>query len=348
MSQPTYDALMLVSFGGPEQMDDVIPFMENVLRGKNVPRERLLEVSEHYRMFGGVSPINNQNRALIAALRDELSAHNIDLPIYWGNRNWHPFLAETIQQMQRDGVKRVLAIFTSAYGSYSSCRQYREDIARVQQEVGATSMQIDKLRFFFNHPGFIATNVERLQEARAQLPDKHRSTARLIFTAHSIPTAMANAGPYVEQLSETCRLVAEAAGYDTWDLVYQSRSGPPHQPWLEPDICDHLTALKRKDGVEAVIVMPIGFISDHMEVIYDLDTEAEQVAKELGMAMARAASAGTHPRFVAMLRELIVERIEGTPPATVGDMPPAPHICREDCCIYQPSRPRPQAAAGHL
>jgi ferrochelatase len=328
-----YDAILLVSFGGPEKQADVIPFLENVLRGKDVPHERLVEVSHHYEQFGGVSPLNDQNRALLAALEAELAANEIDLPVYWGNRNWHPLLPATFKQMHADGVRRVLAIFTSAYGSYSSCRQYQEDIARALDETGITDMQVDKVRFFFNHPGFIEANADNVQGALAQLPAARRDKVHLVFTAHSIPLRMADAGPYVEQLEEAARLVAEAVGVADWALVYQSRSGPPHQPWLEPDICDYLETVHKR-GVRDVVNMPIGFISDHMEVIFDLDTEAQETAEELGMNWVRAATVGTHPRFVETLRELIVERTTGTDERrTVGKLPAAPDVCPADCCL---------------
>ncbi|MCA1614049.1 MAG: ferrochelatase, partial [Acidobacteria bacterium] len=270
-----YDALLVVSFGGPEGMGEVIPFLENVLRGRNVPRERLEAVAHHYELFGGVSPINGQNRRLIAALRAELDARGPALPVYWGNRNWHPFLADALRQMRDDGVTRALAFVTSAYSSYSGCRQYREDIERARAEVGGDAPAVDKLRVFYNHPGFVSPNAESLRAALAQLPADRRAGARVAFTAHSIPLSMASGCDYHAQLEETCRLVARAAGVTDWRLVFQSRSGPPAQPWLEPDICDHLRAL-RAEGVRDVVVHPVGFISDHMEVIYDLDTEARR------------------------------------------------------------------------
>jgi ferrochelatase len=238
-----YDALLVVSFGGPEAPDEVMPFLENVLRGRNVPRERMLEVAHHYEMFGGVSPINGQNRALIHALERELSENALDLPVYWGNRNWHPLLADTLRQMRDKGVRRALAFVTSAYSSYSGCRQYREDIERARAAVGEGAPQVDKLRVFYNHPDFIAPNVENLQAALARIPSERRAAAHVAFTAHSIPLSMASNCDYQAQLSETCRLVAEGAGHARWQLVFQSRSGSPAQPWLEPDICDHLREL---------------------------------------------------------------------------------------------------------
>jgi ferrochelatase len=332
MNAPIYDALLVVSFGGPEGMADVAPFLENVLRGKNVPRERMLEVAEHYRRFDGVSPLNEQNRALIAALRDELDSHGPRLPIYWGNRNWHPLLPDALGQMAADGARRALAFFTSAYSSYSGCRQYLENIEQARAEVGPAAPRIDKMRVFFNHPGFIEPMIDRAREAIERIPTERRAGLRLAFTAHSIPLAMAQGCRYELQLREACRLAAEAVGCGDWQLVYQSRSGPPNQPWLEPDIRDWLRSVKTARASDVVIV-PIGFISDHVEVIYDLDVEARALCEELGIKMVRAATVGAHPRFVQMIRELIVERIEGSPerPA-LGTFGPSHDICPDDCC----------------
>lgn len=328
-----YDALLILSFGGPEGMDDVIPFMENVLRGRNIPHERMLEVSEHYRLFDGVSPINTQNRALIAALQKELDEHGPHLPIYWGNRNWHPLLTGTLEQMKKDGVKRALAFYTSMYSCYSGCRQYRENIFNAQEALGEDAPQIDKIRMAYNHPLYIEANIDHLQQAFAQIPAERHPKTRLVFTAHSIPLGMANNSTYVPQLKESCRLVAEGVGIADWDLVYQSRSGPPHQPWLEPDICDHLTELHAQ-GTEDVVVMPIGFISDHMEVLYDLDTEARAVVDELGLNMVRAATPGTHPKFIQMIHDLIIERMTANPErAAMGFRPPSHDICPPNCCL---------------
>ena len=312
-----FDALLLVSFGGPEGMEDVIPFLQNVLRGRNVPRERMLQVAHHYEMFGGVSPINQQNRNLIAALRKELDAHGPRLPIYWGNRNWHPFLPDTLAHMAQDGIKNALAFVTSAYSSYSSCRQYRQNIIDAQAKVGPTAPRVEKLRVFYNHPLFIEANVDHIRAAVSQLED-----VNLVFTAHSIPESMAVNCDYAAQLAEAGGLIAGALGMKTWQLVYQSRSGSPSQPWLGPDVTDHLRTLHR-EGVRNVVVAPIGFVSDHMEVVYDLDVEARKVADELGMKMVRAATAGTHPAFVKMIRELVVERIENKAPE---------NVCAPDCC----------------
>ena len=333
------DALLLVSFGGPDGPDDVLPFLENVLRGRNVPRERMLEVAEHYQHFGGKSPINDQNRALIAALERELAEHGPQLPVYWGNRNWHPLLADTMRQMAADGVQRALAFVTSAFSSYSGCRQYRENIMAAQATVAAAP-QIDKLRVFFNHPGFIEPIVERTQDAFQQIPAERRNDALLVFTAHSIPQAMADGCRYETQLREACRLVAEGLGQSDWDLAYQSRSGPPQQPWLGPDIGEFLQQRHTTGNLRDVVVVPIGFISDHMEVLYDLDTEVRQLCDQLGINMVRAATVGAHPRFIRMIRELIVERMTDTPQRlALGTLGPNHDVCPEDCCLYTPSRP---------
>lgn len=334
-----YDAILVVSFGGPEGPDDVMPFLENVLRGKNVPRERMLEVAEHYRHFDGVSPINNQNRALIAALEAELAAKGPQLPIYWGNRNWHPTLPDTLRQMAADGIRRAIAFFTSAYSSYSGCRQYRENIAVAREEVGPEAPEVDKLRVFFNHPGFIEPNVENLRAALEQIPAARRDAAAIVYTAHSIPSAMADNCRYAAQLEDACRTVSEAVGRDAWRLVYQSRSGPPQQPWLEPDIGDYLREL-RAGGATDAVVLPIGFISDHLEVIWDLDTEAQEIAGEIGLNMVRAATVGVHPRFITMIRELVEERMnDAADRPAVGRLGPSHDVCPQDCCLYTPRRP---------
>jgi protoporphyrin/coproporphyrin ferrochelatase len=321
MKNEGYDALLLVSFGGPEGMDDVIPFLENVLRGRNVPRERMMQVAHHYEMFGGVSPINQQNRELIAALEKELEINGPRLPIYWGNRNWQPLLPDTLKQMASDGVKNALAFVTAAYSSYSSCRQYQQNIADAQAEVGPTAPSVEKLRAFYNHPLFIEANVDHIRVALKQLDQ--RRDAHLVFTAHSIPESMAANCDYVAQLTETGRLIAGAVGIENFKLVYQSRSGSPAQPWLGPDVSDHLKDL-RSVGITNVVVAPIGFVSDHMEVVYDLDVEAKKVAEEIGIKMVRARTAGTHPAFVRMIRELILERVEDRVP---------PSMCAPNCCL---------------
>jgi protoporphyrin/coproporphyrin ferrochelatase len=325
-----YDAVLIVSFGGPEGLDEVLPFLENVLRGRNVPRERMIKVAEHYNLFGGVSPINEQNRKLIAALQSELETNGPALPIYWGNRNWHPLLPDTIQQMANDGIKRAIAFVTSAYSSYSSCRQYRQNITDAQTAVGANAPHVDKLRTFYNHPLFVEANLDYIQTALQKLGKT--STPVVVFTAHSIPESMAKNCDYAAQLSETGRLIAQSLGIENWQLVYQSRSGSPAQPWLEPDICDHLRALASQ-GVTNVVVAPIGFVSDHMEVIYDLDHEAQHVAREVGINMVRASTAGTHPAFVRMIRELILERTAGATPRALGDRGISHDVCPVDCCL---------------
>src|SRR6202167_1672687 len=284
MPEAAYDAVLVLSFGGPEKPDDVIPFLENVLRGRNVPRERMLAVAEHYHHFDGKSPINDHNRALIAALKVELASHGLRLPIYWGNRNWHPLLADTLRQMRADGVRKALAFVTSIFSSYSGCRQYLEDIERARAEVDGAS-QIHKLRSFYNHPLFIEAQADEVRAALRNRP------AKLLFTAHSVPLSMADTSDYQKQLHESCRLVAECLGVGDWRLVYQSRSGPPGQPWLEPDIGD---VLREMDRGADIVVVPIGFVSDHMEVIYDLDTEAQDIARQRGVNLVRAATVRVH------------------------------------------------------
>jgi len=316
-----------------------MPFLENVLRGKNVPRERMLEVAEHYQQFGGVSPINDQNRQLIAALHRELDQIGLQLPIYWGNRNWHPLLPDTLREMKQDAVHRALAFFTSAYSSYSGCRQYREDIQRAQAEIGEGAPEIDKLRAFFNHPGFIEPQIESVRTALDTIPERRRGSAHIVYTAHSIPLAMAENCRYEAQLQEACRLVSEGVGHENYRLVYQSRSGPPQQPWLEPDVCDYLEELHRESDIRDVVILPIGFISDHLEVLYDIDTEARELCERLGINMVRAATVGTHPRFVRMIRELIEERLGDQPDRlALGTMGPSHDVCPADCCLYTPRR----------
>ena len=300
--------MLVLSFGGPEKHEDVLPFLENVLRGRNVPRERLLEVAEHYYHFDGRSPINDQNRALIAALKPV-----VDIPIYWGNRNWHPLLAATVRQMRDDGIRYAIAFVTSAFGSYSGCRQYAEDIARARAEVGEGAPEIARIRPFSAHPAFIKAMTDRVRQSLSELPE-----AALIFTAHSVPVSMAQSSPYVEELTRACAAVAARVGKPNWKLLYQSRSGPPTQPWLEPDICAYLREIKSD-----TVIAPIGFLSDHMEVLYDLDTEARAMCEELGVKMVRAGTVGTHPAIIRMIAELIKQE---------------PSICPPTCCPA-PSRP---------
>ncbi len=319
-----YDALLLLSFGGPEKREDVIPFLENVLRGRNVPTERMLAVAEHYYHFGGRSPINDQCRKLIAALGNA----GVGLPVYWGNRNWHPMLADTVTRMRDDGVRSALALATSAFGSYSGCRQYREDIEAARALVPGAP-EIEKLPPFWNHPGFIETMVDRVREALDRLPG-----ADLVYTAHSIPVSMAQASPYEQQLRGAARSVNRQLGLGEPVLAFQSRSGPPAQPWLEPDIADYIRSIQARK----LIVVPLGFLSDHMEVIYDLDLEAAAVAKERGIEFVRAGTAGTHPRFVAGLVELVREAMDK-----------GINSCAADCCARatspSPSAGRPRYAA---
>jgi ferrochelatase len=320
----SFDALLVVSFGGPEKKEDVLPFLENVLRGRGVPRERMLEVAEHYYHFDGRSPINDQNKALIAALDQEFKSHGEKMPIYWGNRNWRPLLPETLQQMQADGVRRAAAFVTSAFGSYSGCRQYREDIARAQEATGTQGMVIEKLDNFCGRPEFVETMIDRVRAAMAELPNAEQ----LIFTAHSIPCSMADASPYVRQLKEASARVAAACGMSNWTLVYQSRSGPPSQPWLEPDVCEYLRA-QHAAGMQRVILCPIGFISDHMEVLYDLDTEAHDLCNEIGLKMARAGTAGSHPKLIGMIRDMVLN----------AQTTPVLAHCEAGCCPT-PQRPK--------
>lgn len=334
-----YDAVLIISFGGPESMEDVIPFLENVLRGRNVPRERMLEVAHHYELFGGISPINGQNRALIDALTQALEVHGPTLPIYWGNRNWHPLLADTLRQMSKDGIKHALAFVTSAYSSYSGCRQYREDIQRAQAEVGDSAPQVTVLRKFYNHPGFIQPNIENIRAALNQIPEERRNSTPIIFTAHSIPVAMARTSMYETQLMEACQLVAKGLGINHWQLVYQSRSGAPGQPWLGPDINDHLKAI-RSAGATDVVIAPIGFISDHMEVLYDLDTEVKLLADQIGLKVVRAATVGVHPDFISMIRELIVERMtDAGEKRFMGTQGASHDVCSINCCLPGQARP---------
>jgi ferrochelatase len=331
------EALLVLSFGGPEGYDDVMPFLENVTRGRGIPRERLEEVAEHYHHFGGVSPINDQNKALIAAVEKELAAAGVDLPVYWGNRNWAPYVEDTWRQLAEDGIEHVYVFATSAYASFSGCRQYHEDIARARASSGG-GPTAEKLPHYFDTPGFVQANADALAAAIASLPEGLRDTARLVATAHSIPNAMAAvAGPQggayeAELMAAAERVVAEVAPGRSFDLVWQSRSGPPSVPWLEPDVNDHLRDLAGQRET-AVVLFPVGFISDHLEVIWDLDNEAKQTAEELGLAFARAATAGTHPAFVESIRMLVEERRAGGLPRLGTDCPAA-------CCFVQrPPRP---------
>jgi ferrochelatase len=346
-----YDALLLVSFGGPERPEDVVPFLENVTRGRGIPRERLEAVGEHYFLFGGKSPINDLNRTLLADIRADLAAHGIDLPVYWGNRNWDPFLADTVAEMKADGVTRVACFATSAYSSYSSCRQYRENLAAAATEGGADrgGPVLDKIRLYFNHPGFLEPVVDAVVAATASRPD-----ARLVFVTHSIPESMnTGSGPmggaylaqHLDAASYVAGRVADITGRaHAHDLVFCSRSGPPQMPWLEPDVNDHLEKLA-VEGTRSVVLIPIGFVSDHMEVVYDLDTEAMATAERLGLDAVRVATSGTDERFVAMVRDLLVERAavergESVERRAVGGWPACWDRCAADCCP-NPREPLP-------
>jgi ferrochelatase len=319
----SFDALLVVSFGGPEKHEDVLPFLENVLRGKNVPQERMLAVAEHYYHFDGRSPINQQNLDLIAALRRDFQAHNLKLPVYWGNRNWHPLLPDTLKQMHADGIRRVAALATSAFGSYSGCRQYRENIAHALESAGVPGMVVEKLSNFCDRPEFLEVMAERVRTAMNKLPEAQQ----VVFTAHSVPVSMAQSSPYVRQLEQASEWVASACGMRHWALAYQSRSGPPTQPWLEPDISDYLR-MQHGAGVQPVIICPIGFMSDHMEVLYDLDTDVRALCDELGLKMVRAGTAGAHPKIVSMIRDLVIN----------GVTTPVEAHCEFGCCPT-PQRP---------
>jgi ferrochelatase len=393
VNMPDYDAFLLLSFGGPEGPDDVLPFLENVTRGRGVPAERLAEVAAHYHAYGGVSPINAQCRDMLGAIGAALRGAGIGLPLYWGNRNWHPFIDDTVRQMQNDGVRRAIAFVTSAYSSYSACRQYLDDIdravARAQAAGGprgpgsGQALRIDKIRPYFNHPGFIEPFAAGVADAMAGLPAADQAGARLVFTAHSVPVGMAAAsgspsagtavagapgGRYAAELREASRLITERVRGSAFpsrpshpprpslpfDLAFQSRSGPPSVPWLEPDVNDHIAALAKgtlpdgtplADGVPtAVVAVPVGFVSDHMEVVHDLDVEAAHTAASLGLPFARAKAPGSTARFAAMVRELVAERVSGAPALALGDRGPGAFAggadsCPADCCRYVPARP---------
>ncbi|MEN8652440.1 ferrochelatase [Streptomyces sp. 21So2-11] len=364
-----YDALLLLSFGGPEGPDDVVPFLENVTRGRGIPKERLKEVGQHYFLFGGVSPINELNRALLDTLRKDFAEHGLDgpdgVPIYWGNRNWAPYLTDTLREMVADGRRRIAVLTTSAYASYSGCRQYRENLADALATLDAEGLElprVDKLRHYFNHPGFVRPMVDGVLKSLAELDEGVRAGAHLAFTTHSIPTAAADTsgpadghgdgGAYVAQHLDIARLIADTVREQTgtehpWQLVYQSRSGAPHIPWLEPDICDHLEELHGA-GAPAVVMVPIGFVSDHMEVLYDLDTEATAKAAELGLPVARSATVGSDPRFAVAVRDLLLERAaaergRAVERCALGALAASHDVCPVGCCPARAPRP---AAAG--
>lgn len=335
------DALLLLSFGGPEGPEQVMPFLENVTRGRGIPRERLASVAEHYLHFGGVSPINGINRELIAAIEAELGRRGLRLGVYFGNRNWEPYVEDTVMQMRDNGIRRAAVFTTSAWGGYSGCTQYQEDIARGRAAAGAHAPELVKLRQYFDHPLLVAMFADAISEAAATLPEELRTGARLVFTAHSIPLRAANrCGPdlYERQVGYTCRLVAAAAGFADYDQVWQSRSGPPQVPWLEPDVGDHLDALARA-GHRAVIVCPVGFVADHIEVVWDLDNELAEQAAAAGIAFARAATPNAAPRFAELVVDLLDELRLGVPPARVAGPDPVPgygcsvngELCTPDC-----------------
>lgn len=350
-----YDALLLYSFGGPNHPEDVVPFLRNVTAGKGIPDERLEEVGEHYYGFGGKSPINEQNLALKAALEAELAARGLDLPVVWGNRNWAPYTNDAVDELEELGAKRAVALVTSAFSSYSGCRQYREDLAITLDKRGqlgpdgSTGVQFDKIRSYFNHPGFAQANADAVVEAYATLGADGGSpeAARLVFVTHSIPDTMEAASrishatysqQHLDLAAVVAAQVAERLGHEVpWDLAYCSRSGPPSQPWLEPDVNDHLESLAA-DGVRDVVLSPIGFISDHMEVAYDLDTEALATAKDLGITAVRAGTVGVREPFVTGLVDLLLERAalardEPVTEATVGSLPAFRSVCAPGCCL---------------
>ena len=365
LAPASYDCILLAGFGGPEGQDDVIPYLRNVTRGRGIPDERLEEVAHHYRHFGGISPINEQNRALKAALEGEIAARGLSLPVYWGNRFWAPYFTDALRELHADGHRRVLVLVTTAFSSYSGCRAYREDLAEALAETGlAGELVLDKVRQYFDHPGFVGPNVEFVLGGLRQLADAgHGSAPHVMFSTHSIPTAAADAsGPrealpggdpvplgdaggwYGAQQRAMCELIMESVSLEygdvPWSLVFQSRSGPPTQPWLEPDIRDALERLAAEHKPAHVVVVPIGFISDHLEVLYDLDYEAQAKAEALGMRMIRTATVGHQPRFVQMIRELVAERLTDNPQRlALGNIGPSHDVCPVDCCRYEPRRP---------
>jgi ferrochelatase len=359
-SNDAYDAILLVSFGGPEGPDDVMPFLENVVHGRGVPKERLVAVAEHYLKFGGISPINTQNKQLISALQSELVARDIHTPIYWGNRHWRPFLTDAISEITAQGHRSILAILTSAYSSYSGCRQYREELANaIIENNGEALTTIDKIRPYFDSPGFILPFVDGIVDAANDLhaEDPSRTGLKVLFTTHSIPNSMsASSGPpdvqgfeegaYVAQHQNVAKIIielVEARGREvqSWELVYQSRSGPPHIPWLEPDIND---AIRRAhdEGFTSVVIVPIGFISDHMEVVWDLDNEALATCADVGIRARRVATPGTDHRFIQSLADLVVEKMGGAPAPALSKIGPWPAPCMPGCC------PNPREQRTHV
>lgn len=367
--QRAFDAILFSSFGGPDGQEDVIPFLRNVTRGRGIPDERLEEVSGHYRALGGRSPITEQNRTMIAALERELASRGIDLPVYFGNRNWEPYNAEAVRALHADGHRHALGLVTSAYSSYSSCRQYREDFAMVLEETGLVGeVTIDKVRVYFNHPGFLDPVTDGLAAALDSLGSAGHDASRIavLFSTHSVPLSMAEAsGPeetrvegsggwYVSQHLAACRYVmgqlagrSRSGGGDegastvpSWRLVQQSRSGAPHIPWLGPDVNDVIEQIAEDGSADAVVVVPIGFVTDHVEVVWDLDTEAKETAAEHGLTFERVATSGTDPRFIAALADLVQERLDPAfPRQQVTDFGPTPDVCGANCCVGRLCRP---------
>lgn len=335
-----YDAVLIISFGGPEGPDDVMPFLENVLRGLKLPPPAIKGIARRYEAFGGVSPINAHTREFNAALERELAAYGIDLPVYWGNRNWHPFLTDTLEQMREDGIERAIAYVTSTFSSYSGCRRYREDLFEATHDLKSAPV-IDKLRYGYNHPGFVAAVTDRLHDAFAKIPAERRDAAALVFTAHSLPNSMAEKAPYVAQIREAATLVCESLGREHWELAYQSNNASYGEPWLEPRI-EEVLAERAQQGVTDIVVVPIGFVCDHMEVVLDLDVDAQKTAREHDINMVRAGTVGSHPSYVAMVRELIEERMAGTERRALGRFGPSHDFCAVDCCLSgRPGEPKP-------
>ncbi|MBC7795904.1 MAG: ferrochelatase [Pyrinomonadaceae bacterium] len=316
-----YEAILFVSFGAPEKHSDVMPFLRNVVKGRGVPDERLLEVAENYELFGGKSPLTEQNREIIEKLKASLAENGVDLPVYFGNRNWNPFLSEAMSEMKRDNVKNAVAFVTSAYSSYSGCRQYREDVEKAKLEADFTELETYKLPVFYHKPLFIEANAEHLQNELDKIPSERRKDAQVIFTAHSIPLSMSANCNYLEQLTETCRRVAETVGHENYQLAFQSRSGSPQVPWLEPDVND---ALRELENVQDVVIHPIGFLSDHIEVMYDLDTQAKATAHDLNMNFYRVKTVGTNPKFIKVITDSIIAGLRGEKDA---------RFCHETCCL---------------
>ena len=335
-----YDAILIVSFGGPEGPDDVMPFLDNVLMGLNVPKPVKVRIAKRYQRFGGISPINRETRSFIQALEIEIQNNGPQLPIYWGNRNWHPMLPNTLNRMADDGIKNAIAYVTSTFSSYSGCRKYREDLYEAIQGVD-NPPHIDKLQVGYNHPGFIKAVSDRTREA-LESTSVDKEEVLLMFTAHSLPLSMAKCTDYEAQLQEACNLVGQVVGINSWQLVYQSNNASYGEPWLEPDIADALEKAK-SSGRSHVVIMPIGFVCDHMEVVLDLDIEAKEQADNLGLQLTRAATVGSHPAYISMVRELIIERMSKNPDRQyLGSRGANGDYCKPDCCLSgRPGNPKP-------